>query len=31
VLVTHEHDIATYAHRVVHLRDGKVERYERVS
>jgi putative ABC transport system ATP-binding protein len=26
VLVTHEHDIAEYAHRVVHIKDGKVER-----
>jgi len=24
VLVTHEHDIAEYAHRVVHIRDGRV-------
>ena len=24
VLVTHEHDIALYAHRVIHIRDGKV-------
>jgi putative ABC transport system ATP-binding protein len=24
VLVTHEHDIAEYAHRVIHLKDGKV-------
>ena len=30
VLVTHEHDIAEYAHRVIHLRDGKVEKDERV-
>jgi putative ABC transport system ATP-binding protein len=30
VLVTHEHDIAMYAHRVIHVRDGKVERDERV-
>src|SRR5947208_5577756 len=29
VLVTHEHDIAEYAHRVVHIRDGVVERDER--
>ena len=28
ILVTHEHDIAEYAHRVVHLKDGKVERDE---
>ena len=25
VLVTHEHDIAKHAHRVIHLKDGKVE------
>jgi putative ABC transport system ATP-binding protein len=30
VLVTHEHDIAMYAHRVIHLRDGKIERDERI-
>jgi putative ABC transport system ATP-binding protein len=30
VLVTHEHDIAMHAWRVVHIRDGKVERDERV-
>ncbi|MGC2323562.1 MAG: ABC transporter ATP-binding protein [Terriglobales bacterium] len=24
VLVTHEHDIAEYAHRVIHLKDGKI-------
>ena len=29
VLVTHEHDIAMHAHRIVHLRDGKIERDER--
>jgi putative ABC transport system ATP-binding protein len=28
VLVTHEHDIAEYAHRVVHLKDGRIERDE---
>lgn len=28
VLVTHEHDIALHAHRVIHVRDGKVERDE---
>ena len=28
VLVTHEHDIALHAHRVIHIRDGKVERDE---
>jgi putative ABC transport system ATP-binding protein len=26
VLVTHEADIAAYAHRTIHLRDGEVER-----
>jgi putative ABC transport system ATP-binding protein len=30
VLVTHEHDIAQHAHRVVHIRDGKVERDEKL-
>jgi|SRR5687767_4185263 len=30
VLVTHEHDIALHAHRVVHVRDGKVEKDEKV-
>lgn len=29
VLVTHEHDIAMHAHRVIHVRDGKVERDEK--
>ncbi len=28
VLVTHEADIAAHAHRVIHIRDGKVERDE---
>jgi putative ABC transport system ATP-binding protein len=28
VLVTHEHDIAEYAHRIIHIKDGKVERDE---
>src|SRR6266403_4449913 len=28
VLVTHEHDIAEYAHRVIHIKDGKVSRDE---
>ena len=26
VLVTHEADIAAHAHRVIHIRDGQVER-----
>jgi putative ABC transport system ATP-binding protein len=30
LLVTHEHDIAMHAYRVIHIRDGKVERDERV-
>jgi putative ABC transport system ATP-binding protein len=30
VLVTHEHDIAMHANRVIHIRDGKVERDEKV-
>ena len=30
LLVTHEHDIAMHAHRVIHIRDGKVERDESV-
>ena len=30
VLVTHEMDIAMHAHRVVHIRDGKVEKDEKV-
>lgn len=29
VLVTHEHDIAEYAHRVIHIRDGKIAGDER--
>jgi putative ABC transport system ATP-binding protein len=28
--VTHEHDIAMHAHRIIHIRDGKVERDERM-
>jgi putative ABC transport system ATP-binding protein len=30
ILVTHEHDIAAHAHRIIHIRDGKVESDERV-
>jgi putative ABC transport system ATP-binding protein len=29
VLVTHEHDIAEYAHRIIHIKDGVVEKDER--
>jgi putative ABC transport system ATP-binding protein len=29
ILVTHEHDIAAHAHRIIHVRDGKVETDER--
>jgi putative ABC transport system ATP-binding protein len=31
VLVTHEQDIAMHAHRIIHIRDGKVDRDEAVS
>ncbi len=30
ILVTHEHDIALHAHRVIHVRDGKVEKDEKI-
>jgi putative ABC transport system ATP-binding protein len=30
ILVTHEHDIAMHAHRVVYIRDGKIAKDERV-
>ena len=30
VLVTHERDIAAHAHRIIHIRDGKIARDERV-
>ena len=30
VLVTHEHDIAIHAHRIIHVRDGKVEKDEHI-
>jgi putative ABC transport system ATP-binding protein len=29
ILVTHEHDIAEYAHRVIHIKDGVIARDER--
>ena len=28
MLVTHEHDIAMHAHRIIHVRDGKIEKDE---
>ena len=31
VLVTHEHDIAQNAHRIIHVRDGKVEKDEKIA
>src|SRR5215475_3702142 len=31
ILVTHEHDIAMHAHRIIHIRDGKIERDEKVN
>ena len=31
VLVTHEHDIAAHAHRILHIRDGKIARDEQVA
>jgi putative ABC transport system ATP-binding protein len=31
VLVTHEHDIAAHAHRILHIRDGRIDRDERVT
>ena len=30
VLVTHEHDIAMHACRIIHVRDGKVEKDEKI-
>jgi putative ABC transport system ATP-binding protein len=30
VLVTHEMDVALHAHRIIHIRDGKVEKDERI-
>jgi putative ABC transport system ATP-binding protein len=31
LLVTHENDIARHAHRIIHIRDGRVERDEAVN
>ena len=30
ILVTHEHDIAMHAHRVIYIRDGKIEKDEKM-
>ncbi len=30
VLVTHEHDIAAHANRIIHIRDGRIEKDEKV-
>jgi putative ABC transport system ATP-binding protein len=30
IIVTHEHDIATYADRIIYIRDGAVEKEERI-
>jgi putative ABC transport system ATP-binding protein len=30
LLVTHERDIAAHAHRIIHIRDGRIDRDERV-
>ena len=30
ILVTHEHDIAQHAWRIIHIRDGKIEKDERI-
>jgi len=30
ILVTHEHDVAQYADRILHIHDGRVSRYENV-
>jgi len=31
IIVTHEHDIATYADRIIYIRDGGIEKEERIS
>jgi len=30
IMITHEADIAAYAKRIIHIRDGKVEKDERI-
>jgi putative ABC transport system ATP-binding protein len=30
ILVTHDHEVAAHAHRILHIRDGKVEKDERL-
>jgi putative ABC transport system ATP-binding protein len=30
IIVTHELDVAKHAHRIVHIRDGKIEKDEKV-
>jgi len=30
IIVTHEHDIATYADRIIYIRDGRIEKDERI-
>jgi len=31
ILITHEHDVAKYADRIIHIRDGKIEKEEKVT
>jgi putative ABC transport system ATP-binding protein len=31
IIVTHEHDVASYADRILHIRDGEIEKEEHVS
>lgn len=31
ILITHEHDVAKYANRIIHIRDGKIEKEEKVT
>ncbi|MCM8781767.1 MAG: macrolide ABC transporter ATP-binding protein, partial [Candidatus Omnitrophica bacterium] len=28
IIVTHEPDVAAHAHRIIHIRDGRIEREE---